>query len=65
MPDEKTTRERREREQVEDELDRQLAETFPASDPPKITRSRPDGQVTPHRESRGRMQEDSARLPRR
>ena len=64
MPDEKTTRERREREQVEGELDRQLEDTFPASDPPKITRSRPAGQVTPHSESR-RMQEDSARLPRR
>jgi signal transduction histidine kinase len=31
----------------------------------RVTRSRPDDQVTPTNESRGRMQEDSARLPRR
>jgi hypothetical protein len=29
------------KQEIEDELDRQLEETFPASDPPKITRSRP------------------------
>lgn len=29
------------RQEIEDELDRQLEETFPASDPVKITRSRP------------------------
>jgi hypothetical protein len=47
MPEEKKTRKRSTREDVEDELDRQLEQTFPASDPPKITRSAPRGQVTP------------------
>lgn len=47
MPGEKKTRKRSTREDVEDELDRQLEQTFPASDPPKITRSAPGGQVTP------------------
>jgi hypothetical protein len=65
MPKEKKTRARREREEVEDELDRQLEETFPASDPLKITRSRPDSQVTPKPERRGRMPENSKRSPRR
>ena len=46
MPKEKTTREQRERKAVEDELDRELEQTFPASDPPKITRSSPGGQIT-------------------
>jgi hypothetical protein len=53
MPKKKKTREQRERDEVEDELDRQLEETFPASDPLKITRSRPDGQVTPRLKRRG------------
>jgi hypothetical protein len=47
MPKEKTTREQRDRKAVEDKLDRELEQTFPASDPPKITRSSPDGQITP------------------
>lgn len=47
MPKEKMTREQRERKAVDDELDRQLDQTFPASDPPKVTRSSPDGQITP------------------
>jgi hypothetical protein len=47
MSGEKKTRKRSAREGVEDELDRQLEQTFPASDPPKITRSAPRGQVTP------------------
>jgi hypothetical protein len=50
MSGEKKTRKqsaRSAREDVEDELDRQLDQTFPASDPPKITRSAPRGQVTP------------------
>jgi hypothetical protein len=37
----------RDRQDVEDELDRELEQTFPASDPPKITRSTPDSQITP------------------
>lgn len=47
MSNERLTREQRERKAVEDELDRELEQTFPASDPPKITRSSPDGQITP------------------
>ena len=38
MPKEKETREHRERRELDDELNRQLEETFPASDPPKVTR---------------------------
>ena len=37
----------RERRAVEDELDLELEQTFPASDPLKITRSAPNGQITP------------------
>jgi hypothetical protein len=47
MPKEKETREQREKRELDDELDRQLQETFPASDPPKITRSTPATQITP------------------
>jgi hypothetical protein len=42
-------REQREREKIEDELDRELEQTFPGSDPPKITRSIPGSQITPNR----------------
>jgi hypothetical protein len=45
MADEKPTREQRER--VEDELDRELEQTFPGSDPLKVTRSSPRTQITP------------------
>ena len=47
MTDKKADREQRVRQKVEDELDRELEQTFPASDPPKITRSAPAGQITP------------------
>ena len=47
MPQEKPTRERRERKAIEEELDRELEQTFPASDPLKVTRSSPDSQITP------------------
>ena len=47
MPKEKMTREQRETKAVDDALDRELEQTFPASDPPKITRSSPEGQITP------------------
>ena len=47
MPKEKPSREQREREALEEELDRELEQTFPASDPPKITRSSPLSQITP------------------
>jgi hypothetical protein len=43
----KETREQRERRELDNELNRQLEETFPASDPPKITRSNPATQITP------------------
>jgi hypothetical protein len=39
MPKEKETREQREKRKLDEELDRQLEQTFPASDPPKITRT--------------------------
>lgn len=45
MQKEREKRERREHRKLDEELDRQLEQTFPASDPPKITRSprpRPD-----------------------
>ena len=35
------TREQREWRELDEELDRQLEQTFPASDPPKITRPAP------------------------
>lgn len=38
MPKENETSEQREKRELDEELDRQLRETFPASDPPKITR---------------------------
>jgi hypothetical protein len=47
MPQKKPTRERRERKAIEEELDRELEQTFPASDPPKVTRSSLDSQITP------------------
>lgn len=47
MPKGRETRNQRERQELEDKLDEQLAQTFPASDPPKITRSDPARQITP------------------
>jgi hypothetical protein len=41
------TREQSARKAVEEELDRELEQTFPASDPPKVTRSSPRSQITP------------------
>jgi hypothetical protein len=38
---EKLSRGRRERRELDDELNRQLEQTFPGSDPPKITRRAP------------------------
>ena len=51
MSKEKEKREQREKQELEDELNRQLEETFPASDPPKVTRSRPASQITPRPET--------------
>jgi hypothetical protein len=42
MPKENETREQREKRLLDEELDRQLEQTFPASDPPKITRRPPN-----------------------
>jgi hypothetical protein len=47
MPKQAETREERKKRELDDELDRQLDQTFPASDPPKVTRSTPPSQVTP------------------
>jgi hypothetical protein len=47
MATKKVTREQADRQNLEDELDRQLEETFPASDPPKVTRSVRSSQFTP------------------
>ncbi|WP_440639454.1 hypothetical protein ACSHT2_34090 [Bradyrhizobium sp. PUT101] len=38
MPKHKETSEQREKRELDEELDRQLQQTFPASDPLKITR---------------------------
>jgi hypothetical protein len=37
---------RKEREKADAELDRELEDTFPASDPPKVTRFRPGSEFT-------------------
>jgi hypothetical protein len=47
MRKENEAREQREKREVDDELNRQLEETFPASDPLKVTRSIPATQITP------------------
>jgi hypothetical protein len=47
MPNKNEARRRRERQALDDELDRQLEQTFPGSDPPKVTRSAPATQITP------------------
>lgn len=39
MPTEKDKLEQRRKRELDDELNRQLEQTFPASDPPKITRN--------------------------
>jgi hypothetical protein len=57
MPKKKATCEERETQELEDELDRQLEETFPASDPPKVTRSTPVSQITPKSGSDNEEQE--------
>ena len=41
MQKERTPSEQREWQHLDEELDRELKGTFPASDPPKITRPRP------------------------
>jgi hypothetical protein len=58
MPRKKETREQREKQEFDDELNRQLEQTFPASDPPKVTRSIPATQVTPRPGPRRRRTEE-------
>ena len=40
MPRQRTQSEEREKQRLDEELDFELKQTFPASDPPKITRPR-------------------------
>lgn len=49
----KESRQQREWRELDEELDRQLEQTFPASDPPKITRSVRPTQTTPHQDAGG------------
>jgi hypothetical protein len=51
MPKKEETPEEREKQELDAELDRQLEQTFPASDPPKITRSTPYTEVTPKQDA--------------
>jgi hypothetical protein len=53
MPKEYETSEQREKRELDEELDRQLRDTFPASDPPKITRpAKRTRQKSPIRDTR-------------
>jgi hypothetical protein len=47
----KVVAQRRPDQAVENELDRELEQTFPASDPPQITRDRPPADKGPRRRS--------------
>jgi hypothetical protein len=44
---EKAALERAEKQKLDAELDRELEQTFPASDPPTVTRNAPDSRITP------------------
>jgi hypothetical protein len=57
MPKKRETREQREKRQLDEELDRQLEQTFPASDPPKITRRVSSKDVTRKRDRNTRNME--------
>ena len=58
MPKEQETREQREKRELDDELNRQLEETFRPAIPPKVTRSSPASQITPEARHRRRRTED-------
>lgn len=58
MPEDTRRREQRDREAVEEELDRQLEQTFPASDPLKVTRSSPGSQITPKPHVEDKLEDD-------
>jgi hypothetical protein len=47
VPKHNETHEHSEKRKLDEELDRELEQTFPASDPPKVTRSDPATQITP------------------
>jgi hypothetical protein len=47
MPAEKAVREQREKQKLDEELDRELEQTFPASDAPTVTRNAPARRITP------------------
>ena len=47
MPKGKETREQREQREVDERLDRELEQSFPASDPPTVTRNVPYAQIIP------------------
>ena len=49
MPKEKETREQHQHQDLDEQLDRELEQTFPASDPLTITRSSPDRRMAPFR----------------
>ena len=44
MPTKKDTAEQRRKQELDDELNQELEQTFPASDPPKITRN-PESEI--------------------
>jgi hypothetical protein len=46
-PKKEETRKQRAQRELDEELDWQLEQSFPASDPPKVTRSAPATQFTP------------------
>jgi hypothetical protein len=47
MPKQNDAREHPDKRKLDEELDRELEQTFPASDPPKVTRSVPAARITP------------------
>jgi hypothetical protein len=53
MPKEPRKTDDEEREALDRELDEELEETFPASDPPKVTRVPPRSQIVGDRDNDG------------
>lgn len=47
MQKRKETREERDKREVDERLDRELAQSFPASDPPTVIRNVPHAQIIP------------------
>ena len=46
-----------EKERLDDELDRELEQTFPGSDPPNVTRGAPRAQFTSADDKKGRVED--------